>query len=54
MAYRVTSENIGSIRTIEKYGKSMLIYDILDKSKNDLNFLRKEHAKCRNCREKYY
>lgn len=41
MAYRVISENGNSLKNIEDFGKSMLFYDILDKSKNELTFLGK-------------
>lgn len=41
MAYRVINENGNQLKNIEGFGKSMLIYDILDSSKNELNFLGK-------------
>lgn len=41
MAYRVINENGNNLKNIEGFGKSMLFYDILDKSKNDLQFLGK-------------
>lgn len=41
MADRVISETIGNNRVhLSKVGKSMIIYDVLDKQKNKLNFLR--------------
>lgn len=41
MANRVISETIGNNRVhLSKVGKSMIIYDVLDKQKNKLNFLR--------------
>lgn len=41
MADRVISETIGNNRVhLSKVGKSMIIYDILDKQRNKLNFLR--------------
>lgn len=39
MAYRVINENGNNLQNIEGFGKSMLIYDILDGSKKDLTFL---------------
>lgn len=42
MAYRVKNEVGGVTKTnLSSYGKSMIIYDILDKSKNDLKLLGK-------------
>lgn len=41
MAYRVMNENGNNLKNIEGFGKSMLIYDILDSSKKDLTFLGK-------------
>ena len=41
MAYRVINENGGNLKNIESFGKSMLIYDILEKSKKELKFLGK-------------
>lgn len=42
MAYRVKSEVGGVTKTnLSSYGKSMIIYDILDKSKNELKLLGK-------------
>ncbi|MCI8518926.1 MAG: hypothetical protein HFJ51_02165 [Clostridia bacterium] len=41
MAYRVINENGGKLKSIEGFGKSMLIYDILEKSKKELKFLGK-------------
>lgn len=42
MAYRVKNEIGGVTKTnLSSYGKSMIIYDILDKSKNDLKLLGK-------------
>ena len=41
MAYRVINENGGGLKNIEGFGKSMLIYDILEKSKKELKFLGK-------------
>lgn len=41
MAYRVINENGNNLKNIEDFGKSMLFYDILDKSKNELTFLGK-------------
>ena len=42
MAYRVRSEVGGVTKTnLSTYGKSMIIYDILDKSKKELKFLGK-------------
>ncbi len=41
MAYRVINENGNNLKNIENFGKSMLIYDILDSSKKDLTFLGK-------------
>ncbi len=41
MAYRVKNENGNDLKNIEGFGKSMLFYDILDKSKNELTFLGK-------------
>lgn len=41
MAYRVISENGNNLKSIESFGKSMLIYDILDSSKKELTFLGK-------------
>ena len=41
MAYRVIAENGNNLKNIEGFGKSMLFYDILDKSKNELQFLGK-------------
>ncbi len=41
MAYRVINELGNNLKNIEGYGKSMLIYDILDNSKKDLKFLGK-------------
>ncbi len=41
MAYRVINEIGNNLKTIESFGKSMLIYDLLEKSKNKLNLLGK-------------
>lgn len=41
MADRVISDTIGTLRThLSKIGKSMIIYDVLDKQKDKMNFLR--------------
>lgn len=41
MADRVISETIGNLQThLSKVGKSMIIYDVLDKQKDKMNFLR--------------
>lgn len=41
MADRVISDTIGTLRThLSKVGKSMIIYDVLDKQKDKMNFLR--------------
>lgn len=39
MAYRVINDNGNNLENIEGFGKSMLIYDILDKEKGKLKFL---------------
>lgn len=41
MAYRVINEVGNNLKNIEAFGKSMLIYDILDENKKDLQFLGK-------------
>ena len=41
MAYRVVKEIGNNLKNIESFGKSMLIYNLLDNSKNDLKFLGK-------------
>ncbi len=41
MAYRVINDIGNNLKNIEGFGKSMLFYDILDKSKNKLTFLGK-------------
>ena len=41
MAYRVINETGNSLKNIESFGKSMLIYNILDNSKSELKFLGK-------------
>lgn len=41
MAYRVINEIGNNLKNIEDFGKSMLIYDILDEKKKDLQFLGK-------------
>ena len=41
MAYRVINENGKSLKNIEGFGKSMLIYNILDDTKKELQFLGK-------------
>jgi len=41
MAYRVINEIGINLKNIEKFGKSMLIYNILDNSKNNLKILGK-------------
>ncbi len=41
MAYRIIAETLNSLKSIEGFGKSMLIFDILDASKGDLRFLGK-------------
>jgi len=41
MAYRVIKETGNNLKNIEDFGKSMLIYDILDNSKKELKFLGK-------------
>ena len=41
MAFRVLNEMGNNLKNIEGFGKSMLIYDILDSSKLDLKFLGK-------------
>lgn len=41
MAYRMIQENGNQLKNIENFGKSMLLYDILDKKKNELTFLGK-------------
>lgn len=41
MAYRVIKEKGNNLENIEGFGKSMLIYDILDTSKKELTFLGK-------------
>ena len=41
MAFRVLNEMGNNLKNIESFGKSMLIYDILDSSKLDLKFLGK-------------
>lgn len=41
MAYRVMNENGNKLKSIEDFGKSMLIYDIIDNSKDELTFLGK-------------
>lgn len=41
MADRVISDTIGTLRThLSKIGRSMIIYDVLDKQKDKMNFLR--------------
>lgn len=39
MAYRIIKENGNNLKNIEGFGKSMLIYDILDNLKKELTFL---------------
>lgn len=39
MAYRVINENGNNLKNIESFGKSMLIYSILEENKKDLTFL---------------
>ena len=41
MAYRVINEIGNNLKTIEPFGKSILIYDLLEKSKDKLNLLGK-------------
>ena len=41
MAYRVIKESGNKLKNIEGFGKTMLIYDILDNLKQDLKFLGK-------------
>lgn len=41
MAYRVMQEIGNNLNSLQSFGKSMLIYDILDEKKNDLKFLGK-------------
>lgn len=41
MAHRVINEVGNNLKNIEAFGKSMLIYDILDENKKDLQFLGK-------------
>ena len=41
MAYRVSSEIGGNVNHLSKAGKDMLIFDLLSKEKNNLNFLGK-------------
>lgn len=41
MAYRIINENGNKLKNIEGFGKSMLIYDILENSKKELKFLGK-------------
>ncbi len=41
MAYRVINEMGNNLETIEPFGRSILIYDILDRSKNKLELLGK-------------
>lgn len=41
MAWRIINESGNNLKNIESFGKSMLIYDILDSSKNELQFLGK-------------
>lgn len=41
MAYRVINEIGNNLKSIEAFGKSMLIYDILDSKKKELKFLGK-------------
>ncbi|MCI8397147.1 MAG: hypothetical protein HFJ52_05920 [Clostridia bacterium] len=41
MAYRVINENGKSLKNIEGFGKSMLIYNILEDTKKELQFLGK-------------
>lgn len=41
MAYRVIKETGNNLKNIADFGKSMLIYDILDNSKKELKFLGK-------------
>lgn len=41
MAYRVINEIGNNLRNIETFGKSMLIYDIIDSKKKELKFLGK-------------
>lgn len=41
MAYRVINENGNNLKNIESFGKSMLIYSILEENKKDLTFLGK-------------
>ena len=41
MASRIINENGNNLKNIEGFGKSMLIYDILDSSKKELQFLGK-------------
>ncbi len=41
MAHRVIKETGNNLKNIEAFGKSMLIYDILDKKKKDLKLLGK-------------
>lgn len=41
MAYRVINENGNKLKNIEGFGKSMLVYDILEHNKKDLTFLGK-------------
>ena len=41
MAYRVINENGNKLKNIESFGKTMLIYDLLDESKQELKFLGK-------------
>lgn len=41
MAHRVIQETGNNLKNIEAFGKSMLIFDILDSKKNTLNLLGK-------------
>ncbi len=41
MAFRVINELGNNLKNIEDFGKSMLIYDILEEEKNNLKFLGK-------------
>lgn len=53
MAHRVIKEVGNSLKNIEEFGKSMLIYDILDKKKKDMQFLGKNMQNVEIIRKDY-
>lgn len=54
MAHRVINDTGNKLKNIEAFGKSMLIYDIIDENKKDLKLLGKNMQNVEIMRQNYY